>query len=143
MGICDSDGVVYDFAGPFYIGADHMAFGRPTRYLQLDPHKMANRLADSDMSPAEYWNAMVHAANKTYSGRMHNLCCDNCHSHVALALNRGKYDGLTGWNMVWLAMWVFFCGQHVTCCRTVAWWAPFLIIAGIALAIVFASQPPG
>ena len=26
MGICDSRGVVYDFAGPYYIGIDSMAF---------------------------------------------------------------------------------------------------------------------
>ena len=25
--------------------------------------------------------------------RMHNLCCDNCHSHVARALNLMNYDG--------------------------------------------------
>ena len=26
---------------------------------------------------------------------MHNLCCDNCHSHVARALNIMQYDGST------------------------------------------------
>lgn len=26
---------------------------------------------------------------------MHNLCCDNCHSHVARALNIMHYDGST------------------------------------------------
>ena len=26
---------------------------------------------------------------------MHNLCCDNCHSHVARALNLMQYDGST------------------------------------------------
>ena len=31
MGICDSRGVVYDFAGPYYIGIDSMAFSSPTR----------------------------------------------------------------------------------------------------------------
>jgi len=141
MGICDSDGVIYDFAGPYYIGADHMAFGRPARYLQLDPAKMVPP-PDSQLTKAEHWDAMVHAANRTYTGRMHNLCCDNCHSHVALALNRGKYDGLTGWNMIWLAAWMFFCGQHVTCCRTMGWWLPFLVIMGIVLALTMISSPP-
>ena len=37
MGICDSRGAVYDFAGPYTIGVDEMAFAAPTRYLVLDP----------------------------------------------------------------------------------------------------------
>jgi hypothetical protein len=37
MGIADSQGIIYDFAGPYYIGKDDMAFGKPTRYLVLDP----------------------------------------------------------------------------------------------------------
>ena len=32
MGICDSRGVVYDFAGPYTIGTDNMAFSQPTRF---------------------------------------------------------------------------------------------------------------
>jgi hypothetical protein len=35
MGICDSRGVIHDFAGPYFIGVDDMAFGEPTRYLPL------------------------------------------------------------------------------------------------------------
>jgi hypothetical protein len=32
-GICDSRGVIHDFAGPFTINVDNMAFGAPTRYI--------------------------------------------------------------------------------------------------------------
>jgi hypothetical protein len=39
MGIANSDGVIFDFAGPYTINADSMTFGAPTRYLTLDPHK--------------------------------------------------------------------------------------------------------
>ena len=28
----------------------------------------------------------VREASDIYTKRMHNLCCDNCHSHVATAL---------------------------------------------------------
>ena len=31
-GIADSEGVIYDFAGPYHIGKGNMAFGNPTRY---------------------------------------------------------------------------------------------------------------
>ena len=43
MGICDSRGYIWDFAGPYTIGRDNMAFGNPTRYIKLDPALMKNR----------------------------------------------------------------------------------------------------
>ena len=109
MGICDSRGYIWDFAGPYTIGRDNMAFGNPTRYIKLDPTLMKNR--PSNMSPEDYWDDCLHYANCKYSKRMHNLCCDNCHSHVANALDKGGYAGFSHWNMVMLAMWVFFAGK--------------------------------
>ena len=54
----------------------------------------------------------VSEASDIYSGRMHNLCCDNCHSHVARALNIMEYDGTTSWNMVTLAVLMLVHGEH-------------------------------
>ena len=31
---------------------------------------------------------------------MHNICCDNCHSHVARALNNFKYKGRDNYTMI-------------------------------------------
>ena len=36
MGIATSGGVIRDFAGPYFVSEDDMAFGWPTRYWQLD-----------------------------------------------------------------------------------------------------------
>merc|ERR1711924_548977 len=33
MGIADSEGIIRDFAGPYTIGKERMAFGSPTRYV--------------------------------------------------------------------------------------------------------------
>jgi hypothetical protein len=33
MGITNSEGVIFDFAGPYTINKDDMAFGSPTRYV--------------------------------------------------------------------------------------------------------------
>lgn len=41
-GISDAEGVIYDFAGPYTIGVGEMAFGNPTRYIQLDPEECSN-----------------------------------------------------------------------------------------------------
>lgn len=43
----------------------------------------------------------------------HNLCLDNCHSHVALALNLMRYDNSASWNMVNLCVRSFIHGKHV------------------------------
>lgn len=56
MGIADSRGVIYDFAGPYTIGEDHMAFGRPTRFLQLDPERCRG----------EHWDEAVARSSETY-----------------------------------------------------------------------------
>ena len=58
-----------------------LAFGAPTRYIQLDPSKCY--LKD--------WDSGIEEGCNTYSNRMHNLCFDNCHSHVAQCLNNMGY----------------------------------------------------
>ena len=37
MGIAYSTGVIRDFAGPYYVSEDNLAFGSTTRFVQLDP----------------------------------------------------------------------------------------------------------
>ncbi|XP_040193781.1 transmembrane protein 222 isoform X1 [Rana temporaria] len=96
MGICTSSGVIRDFAGPYFVSEDCMAFGKPVKYWQLDP----NLVYANGPNP---WDTAVHEASEEYKHRMHNLCCDNCHSHVAMALNLMKYNN-TNWNMVKLCM---------------------------------------
>lgn len=43
----------------------------------------------------------------------HNLCLDNCHSHVAMALNLMRYDNSSSWNMVNLCIRALINGKHV------------------------------
>ncbi len=105
MGICTSEGIIRDFAGPYFVSTDNMAFGWPTRYLVMDPAKARDGVAG--------WDAKVAEASTIYEGRMHNLFCDNCHSHVATALALMRYDGSTSWNMVTLCFRMLFCGKFV------------------------------
>ena len=119
MGICNSAGKIYDFAGPYHINEKNMAFGNPTRYLQLDPG-LARRLR---------WDDAVMRGNAVYRERMHNLCWDNCHNHVATCLNAMSYDGPAWWcgtyNMVVLCFWVFFRGSRPTLCGFLAQWGAY------------------
>lgn len=51
--------------------------------------------------------------SSTLFAQKHNLCCDNCHSHVAMALNLMRYENSTTWNMIKLCLLVLIHGKHV------------------------------
>mmetsp|Transcript_28183 Transcript_28183/g.47404 ORF Transcript_28183/g.47404 Transcript_28183/m.47404 type:complete len:188 (-) Transcript_28183:174-737(-) len=125
-GIGDSQGVIHDFAGPYHIGVGSLAFGRPTRYIELDPANCS--LVD--------WDSGLKEGCEIYKGRMHNLLLDNCHSHVAQCLNLMGYRRSTGYNMAIIAIWVFLAGKFVDVGSFVKTYAPFTIIL---LLLLFAS----
>lgn len=111
-----------------------MAFGRPTKYWQLKPAVRAR-------GGVAGWDRAVTEASDIYKGRMHNLLCDNCHSHVATALNLMEYDGATnrGWNMVRLAVLMFVHGKYVGWLAWIKTWAPFVIIVVFIVVVVLFS----
>ena len=61
---------MYDFAGPYHIGVDDLAFGSAMRYIQLDPTKARKR---DGLTPQKAWDAAVDAGNDVYCTRMHNI----------------------------------------------------------------------
>ena len=54
MGIATTEGIIRDFAGPYYVSQDNMAFGAPTKYWTLDPSR-ANGEPNTEKS-REYCN---------------------------------------------------------------------------------------
>ncbi|XP_065890084.1 transmembrane protein 222-like isoform X1 [Dysidea avara] len=129
MGICTSSGVIRDFAGPYYVSEDNMAFGKPTKYWRLSPSK----------TQFSSWDDAVHQASEEYGHRMHNLCCDNCHSHVARALNLMQYNGSHSWNMFKLWFFVMVYGKYVSFAGFLKTWVPFIIVCVIVGIIVGCS----
>ncbi|BHF80584.1 hypothetical protein SprV_0702371200 [Sparganum proliferum] len=128
VGIADSKGIIYDFAGPYYIGEDNMAFGWPTKYHQID----LSLVGDTDT-----WDRGVWEANAEYKQRVHNLCCDNCHSHVAYAFNSMHYNGKSNWNMYSVWWFIFIHGKYTNFGGFLRTWLPFLILLTIVLLIAF------
>ncbi|XP_014056026.1 transmembrane protein 222 [Salmo salar] len=129
MGICTSAGVIRDFAGSYLVSEDNMAFGRPTKYWKLDVDKVCG-------TGSAAWDKAVHDASEEYKCRPHNLCCDNCHSHVALALNLMRYDNRTSWNMVNLCLQSLIHGKHVSCVSFLKTWLPFLMLTGALVTFI-------
>uniref|UniRef100_A0A4W5RYN5 Transmembrane protein 222a n=1 Tax=Hucho hucho TaxID=62062 RepID=A0A4W5RYN5_9TELE len=129
MGICTSAGVIRDFAGSYLVSKDNMAFGRPTKYWKLDVDKVCG-------TGSAAWDKAVHDASEEYKCRPHNLCCDNCHSHVARALNLMRYDNRTSWNMVNLCLQSLIHGKHVSCVSFLKTWLPFLMLTGALVTFI-------
>lgn len=127
MGIATMDGVMWDFAGPYSIGRHKLAFGPPTRYIQLQIPRGRE---------IEYDEAVA-SANATYSHRTHNLLCDNCHSHCALALNTFKYKGARWWNMVVLCLYMLVMGKWVSFLAAIKTLGPAILVLVIGLSIIY------
>lgn len=129
MGIALSNGVIRDFAGPYVVSEDNMAFGHPTRYLLLDEGKVGGGASE--------WDESITKASIAYGTRMHNLCWDNCHSHVAMALSLMKYNNSVRWNMVRLAGWMFIFGRYVGIGGFIKTWLPFVTIVTLTISLIY------
>ncbi|CAD5215077.1 unnamed protein product [Bursaphelenchus xylophilus] len=129
MGIADSRGIIRDFAGSYYVSEDDMGFGWPTCYVQLDPAKVEGGVTAFDDA--------VYRASDEYKGHFHNLFCDNCHSHTALALNLMNYNGKSSYNMVWLCFWVFFKGKRIGVSGWLKQFLPTIICTAFVVLLIF------
>ncbi|GKY90565.1 hypothetical protein MPSEU_000030200 [Mayamaea pseudoterrestris] len=121
LGICDSQGIASDFRGSYYVGSDgRMAFGAPTRALKVDVGEIG----------AEQWDAAIRQANSTYNQRIHNICCDNCHSHVACALNdmHVRAFGIEKWSMINLCFLMFFRSRFLYQWAILSQFGPLLLL---------------
>ena len=125
-GICSSEGIIYDFAGPYCVSVDNMAFGNPTKYIYLD------------LSPKEienYDDAILDGKDD-YTKQMYSFCCNNCHSFIARCLNRLKYKGKTNYTMV--HVWWMLCikSKFLSCSKFFQSYICFFIIVIIIVLIV-------
>ena len=124
-GIWTGDGVIHDFAGPYYVSVDDMAFGNPTKYIPLD----------IDEHNIDDWDNFVELGDEKYREMMHNLCCNNCHSHCAHILNLSKYKNKTNYTMIHI-WWMFMLkSKYVSCGAFLQTYAGFFIIWIIAIGI--------
>ncbi|CCI47542.1 unnamed protein product [Albugo candida] len=124
LGIADSKGIIFDFAGSYHIGTEFFAFGNPTRFVQFPIHTIHQ---------AREWDEAIAYGNAFYSERPHQICCDNCHSHVAACLNHLDDSDPKSWNMVRLCVFVLTNGSFVDRMAMLRTWLPFSIFALFAI----------
>ena len=125
-GIGDSKGIIHDFAGPYYVSLDDFAFG--------DTHKFVV-LTELDGVTATQFDAAVKQADVVYRKRMHNIFCDNCHSHVARVLNNLNYRGHSNYTMIDVWWMCLVNSEYVSYAHIF-----YTYIAYIFLAIIFGAS---
>lgn len=133
LGICDSEGRVHDFAGPYYIGIDSFMTGPVYRYLKIEEIPL-QEVQSGEVEYSVAWDSAVERADAVYRKRMHNLCCDNCHHHTALAL---QYMGYTDMTMIRIWWKVMTRGTWTSPGKLVQTLAPTMVILAIILIVLF------
>lgn len=76
---------------------------------------------------------------KIFGKRMHNLFCDNCHSHVATILNLLRYEGRSDWNQFRVCWNIWMKGSWTSTRNAFIVFSPllFLVTVSAACAIAF------
>ena len=117
-GICDSNGVIHDFSGSYYVSIDDMAFGNPTKYLILQ------------LSQKEFfeYDKAIQTAMIKYNKMEYDFFCNNCHSFVAHFLNKLNYKGRNNYTMV--DVWWMLCtkSKYLTWGDLIKTYSGFIII---------------
>ncbi|CAM6129929.1 unnamed protein product [Calypogeia fissa] len=146
VGICREDGVILDFAGPFFVNVDNFAFGSTARYVRLDtdkccfpPHPSAHICEDgaahATLGTGISWDDALRMGTHNYQHKSYNLFTCNCHSFAASCMNRLAYNGSIRWNVVDIGVMVFLKGRWVSYGAIVRAFGPFLAVMAIGLSI--------
>lgn len=141
IGICREDGVILDFAGPYYVSVDHFTFGAVTRYIQLSREKSSlspnftvisknNAPESNKIMP---WDDTLQKSTHDFQHRSYSLFTCNCHCFVANCLNRLSYGGKSSWNVVNLAALMFLKGAWVDKIAVLKSLLPFAILLFLGL----------
>ena len=125
-GIGTSTGVIHDFAASFYVAVDNFAFGKPTKYIKLE-------LSEQEKYN---WDTAIKKGDNKYNLQEHNLCTNNCHSHVAYILNQLNYKGKNNYNMLNIWWMLVVKGKYISCCGFFKTYLGFFIILLIIAIII-------
>ncbi len=92
VGVTDTTGTIYDFAGPRTIGVNRLLCGPP-----LLSASVSRVWPDVDLGA---WDEALRHANALYATKTHNILANNCHHHVACVLD-GAGVCASSWAVWW------------------------------------------
>lgn len=129
VGICESNGIIHDFAGSKYVSINQMAFGWPTKYVLLD----------IDSSDKTLWDRAIEKGDERYNAEDYSFFINNCHSYVAYVLNTYKYKEKCNYNM--FIIWWILCtkSKYISWSalfKTYIWSILILVIIGVIIWLI-------
>ncbi|ONK75737.1 uncharacterized protein A4U43_C03F20010 [Asparagus officinalis] len=130
VGICREDGVILDFAGPNFVCVDNFTFGAVARYIQLNKEKCYKWTEHNEMMS---WDDTLKKSMQEFQHKNYGLFTCNCHSFVSNNLNQMIYDGHKKWNVVNLAVLMFFKGTWVSKASAARSLLPFVVVSCLGL----------
>ncbi|KAI7741586.1 hypothetical protein M8C21_019863 [Ambrosia artemisiifolia] len=147
VGLCMEDGTIVDFSGSNFINVDDFAYGSVARYIQLDreqccfpsnlaSHTCKHRYKHAERGVAISWDDAIHSSRRHFEHKSYNLFTCNCHSFVAICLNRMSYGGSMDWNMVNVAALVLLKGRWVNYMAVVRSFLPFTVMVCFGISFV-------
>lgn len=133
VGICDSDGYVYDFQGECTVGKGQMLFADPKQKfkLSIDPQILDEAIQEV----------------KEEFGHMHySILCSNCHFFVCTVLDRVDLKRSCCWKnwttgatakLIWE---LIVKGRSISAKDFFSIWIPFFIFYGIIILLIVLAR---
>lgn len=147
IGICRENGVILDFAGPYFVNVDNFAFGATARYVQLseqqcslssnldiETHTVSSN--DSQTSRVLSWDDGINRTMQHFQHIAYNIFTCNCHSFVASCLNKLEFRGSTNWNIIKVIFLIFSEGRWMSKRAIAKSFAPFVVVMCLGLYMV-------
>ena len=140
MGLTDSEGTIFDFAGPYTINVSKRttAFGPPAKVAPMFEYMGG----DGGSESRSLWDSGVAAGSEEFRHRMHNLICNNCHDHVAECLNVMRYPvpawaWAPRWGMISVWLYMLLHGRYTSWSAIVKTYLPALVLWSIILGFMY------
>ena len=124
VGICDSDGIVYDFQGDFTVGRNCMIFGQPLQRWKVPCDR-------------EVLDDAIREVRDEFRHVHYSFVCSNCHFYVASVLEHANVrpigcfrDWKTGATAK-IIMGLIAHGRSRSACSFAVIWIPVVLFYGI------------
>ena len=130
LGICKSNGIIYDFAGHCLVNENNFFFGKPYEYAFLEP-KENERIK---------WDKSIDKVVNKFRRMNYNFFCNNCHSFCCEVLNEIKYNGKNNYGMISVWWLVVTKGKYLSCYNIFKTYIVFTVIFLGIIALILWSQ---
>ena len=130
LGICKSNGIIYDFAGHCLVNENNFFFGKPYEYAFLEP-KENERIK---------WDQSIDKVVNKFKRMNYNFFCNNCHSFCCEVLNEIKYNGKNNYGMISVWWSVVTKGKYLSCYNVFKTYVVFTVIFLGIIALILWSQ---